>query len=74
MNWASSCGFQASHGAGSRKRLDGGNVNFAHPERLWLLTLLLPLSVWAIRGHRIRLLGWRSLAQRGRAPRDGACA
>ena len=27
-------------------------MNFAHPELLWLLTLVLPLAVWAIRGRR----------------------
>jgi Ca-activated chloride channel family protein len=47
-------------------------MNFAHPERLWLLTLILPLSIWAIRGLALRQGGWRSLAQRGGAPRDGA--
>ncbi|MFI5458549.1 MAG: VWA domain-containing protein [Isosphaerales bacterium] len=46
-------------------------MNFAHPELLWLLTLVLPLLAWAIRGRRLRRGGWRSLAQRGRAPRDG---
>jgi len=35
------------------------------------LSLILPLSVWALRGRRLRRGGWRSLAQRGRAPRDG---
>jgi Ca-activated chloride channel family protein len=47
-------------------------VTFVHPERLWLLTLVLPLLVWAIRGHRLRRAGWRLLAQRGQAPRGGA--
>jgi Ca-activated chloride channel family protein len=47
-------------------------MSFVHPERLWLLTLVLPLSIWAIRGVRLRRAGWRLLAQRGRPPREGA--
>jgi Ca-activated chloride channel homolog len=46
-------------------------LNFAHPEYLWLLTLMLPVGIWAVRGRRLRRRGWQALAQRGRAPRDG---
>ena len=46
-------------------------MSFARPELLWLLTLVPPLAVWAIRGRRLRRGGWRALAQRGQAPRDG---
>jgi Ca-activated chloride channel homolog len=46
-------------------------MNFAHPERLWLLTLLLPLLIWTIRGRWRRRKSWQALAQRGRPSRDG---
>jgi Ca-activated chloride channel family protein len=50
-------------------------LNFAHPEYLWLLTLVLPLAAWEIRSRGWRRRGWRALAQRGGAPRDGmVCA
>ena len=46
-------------------------MTFARPELLWLLMILPGLVLWAIRGRRRRARGWRALAQRGRAPRDG---
>ena len=46
-------------------------VSFVHPERLWLLTGLSLLCLWAIRGRLRRRRAWAALAQRGRAPRDG---
>ena len=47
------------------------NVSFVHPERLWLLAGLGLLSLWMVRGALRRRRDWASLAQRGRAPRDG---
>jgi len=49
-------------------------MNFAHPESLWLLTLLLPVLLWAIRGRRRRRRDWQALAQRGRVSRQGTLA
>jgi Ca-activated chloride channel family protein len=46
-------------------------VNFAHPQRLWLLLALPVLALWAIRGGLRRRRSWEALAQRGRAPREG---
>jgi Ca-activated chloride channel family protein len=46
-------------------------VSFAHPERLWLVTILPGLIFWAVRGRMRRARDWRALAQRGRVPRDG---
>ena len=46
-------------------------MTFAHPELLWALMILPGLVLWAIRGRGRRARGWRALAQRGRAPRDG---
>ena len=46
-------------------------MKFVHPERLWLLTVLALLCLWAIRGRLRRRGAWQALAQRGRAPRDG---
>lgn len=46
-------------------------MNFAHPELLWLFTLLIPLGIWTIRGRWRRRKSWRTLAQRGRPSRDG---
>jgi Ca-activated chloride channel family protein len=46
-------------------------VSFVHPERLWLLTVLPILVLWAIRARLKRRRAWEALAQRGRAPRDG---
>ncbi len=46
-------------------------MSFVHPERLWLLTLLPVLILWAIWGRMKRRRAWEALAQRGRAPRDG---
>ena len=49
-------------------------MSFAHPESLWLLTLLVPLLIWTIRGRWRRRKRWQSLAQRGRPSRDGTPA
>jgi Ca-activated chloride channel homolog len=46
-------------------------MSFAHPESLWLLTLLVPLLIWTLRGRWRRRKRWQSLAQRGRPSRDG---
>ena len=46
-------------------------MGFARPEFLWLLTILVPLSIWTIRGRWRRRKRWQSLAQRGRPSRDG---
>src|SRR5262249_51462137 len=46
-------------------------MSFARPELLWFLTILVPLSIWAIRGRWRRQKRWQSLAQRGRPSRDG---
>ena len=46
-------------------------MGFARPELLWLLTILVPLSIWTIRGRWRRRKRWQSLAQRGRPSRDG---
>ena len=46
-------------------------MSFARPELLWLLTILVPLSIWTIRGRWRRRKRWQSLAQRGRPSRDG---
>jgi Ca-activated chloride channel homolog len=46
-------------------------MSFAHPESLWLLTLLVPLFYWTVRGRWRRRKRWQSLAQRGRPSRDG---
>ncbi len=46
-------------------------VNFAHPERLWLLAILVPLWIWEIRGRRLRRRVWQAVAQRGRPPGTG---
>ena len=46
-------------------------MSFARPELLWLLTVLVPLSIWTIRGRWSRRRRWQSLAQRGRPVRDG---
>ena len=45
---------------------------FVHPERLWFLTILPVLILWAIRARLSRRRAWEALAQRGRAPREGA--
>ncbi|WP_435015662.1 vWA domain-containing protein [Tundrisphaera sp. TA3] len=47
-------------------------ADFAHPGRLWLLLLLVPGSLWVVRGGRMRLRAWKALAQDGRPSRDGA--
>ena len=47
-------------------------VDFANPERIWLLTVCLALVGWAVRGRVIRGRAWRALGGRGHAPRDGA--
>jgi Ca-activated chloride channel homolog len=49
-------------------------MSFAHRESLWLLTLLVPLSIWSIRGRWRRRKRWQSLAQRSRPSRDGTLA
>jgi Ca-activated chloride channel family protein len=54
-----------------QKCIRGRIMTFAHPEFLWLMALLLPIAGWAIRGERLRGLGWMALGQRGRAPRNG---
>ena len=46
-------------------------MDFAHPERLWLLLLLLPLAAWVARGRRRRARDWATLGQGGRPPGDG---
>jgi Ca-activated chloride channel homolog len=46
-------------------------MSFARPELLWFLTILVPLSIWTIRGRWRRQKRWQSLAQRGRPSRDG---
>ena len=46
-------------------------MNFVHPELLWLLLILVPLSAWSIYDRRWRRRSWQALAQRGRSPRDG---
>jgi Ca-activated chloride channel homolog len=46
-------------------------MSFARPESLWLLTLLVPLCYWTVRGRWRRRKRWQSLAQRGRPSRDG---
>jgi Ca-activated chloride channel family protein len=43
-------------------------VSFASPHFLWLFVLVLGLSLWAIRGQRLRARSWRLLAQRGKVP------
>ena len=50
---------------------EGLAMSFARPELLWLLTILVPLSIWTIRGRWRRRKRWQSLAQRGRPSRDG---
>ncbi len=46
-------------------------MNFAHPERLWLLLILPILTAWTVRGRSLSRRDWSGLAQRGRAPRNG---
>ena len=46
-------------------------MSFVHPERLWLLTVVPALILWAIRARVRRRRAWEALAQRGRAARDG---
>ena len=60
------------HSSDSVPVMRGGPVmGFARPELLWLLTILVPLSIWTIRGRWRRRKRWQSLAQRGRPTRDG---
>ena len=47
-------------------------MDFANPERIWLLALCLALAGWAMRGRGIRRGGWRALGWNGRPFRDGA--
>src|SRR5512135_245529 len=47
-------------------------MDFAHPERLWLLSLVPVLVIWVRRGRRRRLWGWVALGQRGGPAGDGA--
>jgi Ca-activated chloride channel homolog len=49
-------------------------MSFANRESLWLLTLLVPLLIWTIRGRWRRRKRWQSLAQRSRPSRDGTPA
>src|SRR5579864_3475479 len=45
---------------------------FARPEWLWLLTALLPLSIWIAWGRRRRARAWSRLGQGGHPLGDGA--
>ena len=45
---------------------------FAHPERLWLFALLVPIAAWAALGARRRSRDWESLGQSGRPPVRGS--
>lgn len=47
-------------------------MTFAHPARLWLLLIVVPLALWVIRGRRRRLRGWKALGQGGKTGNDGA--
>lgn len=47
-------------------------MDFANPERIWLLAVCLALAGWALRGRAIRGRGWRAMGWRTRVPRDGA--
>jgi Ca-activated chloride channel family protein len=44
---------------------------FAHPVRLWMLVLLIPLAAWVARGGRRRVRDWKALGQGGRPAGDG---
>jgi Ca-activated chloride channel family protein len=60
-----------NHSHNSPVVFGGPLMGFARPELLWLLTILVPLSIWTIRGRWRRRKRWQSLAQRGRPSRDG---
>jgi Ca-activated chloride channel family protein len=47
-------------------------MSFAHPEFLWLLTLVPVLLLWAIRGRLRRVRAWEVLGQRGQVPSTGS--
>ncbi len=47
---------------------------FAHPERLWLLAALVPLSAWVARGSRLRRRDWAALGQSSRPGGDDSRA
>src|SRR5205814_6856847 len=52
----------------------GPMLTFAHPERLWLLLLLPPLTLWVARARRRAARDWKALGQGGRPRGDGAWA
>ena len=45
---------------------------FTHPDRLWLLAVLMPMAAWVARGSRRRAREWEALGQSGRPPGNGA--
>lgn len=47
-------------------------MNFAHPDRLWLLLIVAPLALRVIRGRRKRRRAWKALGQGGNPGNDGA--
>jgi Ca-activated chloride channel homolog len=47
-------------------------MDFAHPERLWLLLALPILFAWVVHGRRCRARGWDVLGQRAQPFGDGA--
>ncbi len=47
-------------------------MDFAHPERLWLLSLVPIVAVWVAWGRRRRLRDWSVLGQGGKPAGDGA--
>ena len=55
-------------------RDDGPLIDFSHPERLALLTLLLPMIAQAVRSGRRRRRDWKALGANGRLPGEVAWA